>query len=130
MRFCRTCGDASALFESREQTLDVVAFARQLLVVRSLYFAVALGRNDGLASLIVDQLKHLVAIVALVGEHLFRDEPLQQRCGLSDVVRLTGRQQKLHGVAESIASRMDLRSESATRPAKLLVPAFFRAPAA
>ena len=128
--FVVACRDASALFEPREQTFDVVAFAIQLFVVRSLHFAVALGRNDRLTSLIVDDLKHLVAIVALVGEHLFRHESLQQRCRLSDVVRLTGRQQKLHRVAECVAGRMNLRSESATRPTELLIPVFFRAPAA
>lgn len=128
--FVVASGDAAALLKTREQTLDVIAFAIELLVVRPLNFAVALGRNDGLASLIVDHLQHLVAVVAFVGDDLFRREPLQQRSGLSDVVRLTRRQQKLDGIAESIAGRMNLRAESAPRPAELLTAAFLRAPAA
>ena len=123
-------GDASALFELREQTFDVVAFAIQLFVVKSLHLAVALGMNDGLASLIVNRLQHLVAVVALVGDHPFRRQSLQQRRGLSDVVRLARRQQKLHRVAESIAGGVNLRPEAAARPAEFLIPAFFRAPAA
>ena len=55
--------DPSALLEPREQSLDVISLAIQLLVVRALNFAVPLGRNDRLAALIVDHLKHLVAIV-------------------------------------------------------------------
>ena len=105
--------DASALLEPCEQTLDVVAFAIQFFVVGALNFAVALGRNDGLTALIVDRLKHLVTVVALVGDHLFRRQSLQQWRGLSDVVRLTRRQQKPYRVAETVAGRMDLRSESA-----------------
>ena len=123
-------GDASALFELREQTFDVIAFPIQLFVVRSLNFAVALGRNDHLAALIMNDLKHLVTVVALVGDHLFRRQSLQQCCGLGDVVCLTGRQPKLYRVAETVAGRMDLRAESAARPTELLIPAFFRAPAA
>ena len=62
-----------------------------------------------MAPLIVDHLQHLVAIVALVGDHLFRRESLQQRRGLSDVVCLAGREQELYRVAESIAGRVNLR---------------------
>ena len=122
--------NASALFESREQTFDVVAFAIQLSVVWSLNLAIALGRNNGLASLIVDHPQHLVAIVSLVGNDLLRRESFQQRRGLSDVMRLTGCQQKLHRVAKSVAGRMNLRTEASTRPAELLAPPFLRAPAA
>ena len=122
--------DPSALLEPREQTFDVVAFSIQLPIIRPLNLAVALGRNDGLTSLIVDRLKHLVTVVALVGDDVFRHESLQQRCGLSDVMRLTRRQQKLHRVAQSVAGRVNLRAEATTRPAELLAAAFLRAPAA
>ena len=122
--------DPSALLEPREESLDVISLAIQLVIVRALNFAVASGRNDRLASLIVDHLQHLVAIVALIGDHLFRRESLQQRRGLSDVVCLAGREQELYRVAESIAGRVNLRAESAARPAKLLRAVFFRAPAA
>ena len=122
--------DPSALLEPREESLDVISLAVQLLVVRALNFAIPLGRNDGLTSLIVDRLQHLVAIVALVGEDVFRNQSLQQRRGLSDVVRLAGREQKPHRVAETVAGRVDLRSESAARPTELLIPTFFRAPTA
>ena len=122
--------DPTALLEPREESLDVISLAIQLLVVGALNLAIPLGRNDRLAPLIVDHLKHLVAIVALVGDHLFRRESLQQRRGLSDVVCLAGREQKLHRVAQSIAGRVDLRAESTTRPSEFLRPAFFRAPAA
>jgi len=122
--------DASTLLEPPEQTLDVIAFAVEFFVVGALNFAVALGRNDRLAALVADRLQHLVAVVALVGDHLVRRESFQQRPGLSDVVRLAGREQKLHRVAESIAGRVNLRAESAARPAELLRPVFFRAPAA
>ena len=105
--------DAAALFESREQTLDVVAFAIELLVIRPLDFAIALGRNHGLSAAGVDRLQHLVAVVAFVGDDVPRRESLQQRRSLSDVVRLSRRQQKLDGVAEPIASGMNFRSESA-----------------
>ena len=128
--FVVACGDATALLEPCEQTLDVIAFAVQLPVVGALDVAVPLGRNDRLSSLSVDRLKHRITVVALVGDDVFRRESFQQWRGLSDVVRLTGREQKLHRVAESIAGRVNLRSESATRSAEFLIATFFRAPAA
>ena len=73
--FVVTSGDAAALFESCEQTLDVIAFAVQLSVVGALDFAVPLGRNDRLTTLSVDRLKHHVAIVALVGDDVFAASP-------------------------------------------------------
>ena len=122
--------DPSAWLEPREQSLDVISLAIQLPVVRSLNLAVAFGRNHGLASLIVDRLKHLVSIVALVGDHLFRREFLPQRRGLSDLVCLAGCEQKIHRVGESIAGRMNLRAESAAQPPEFLRPVFWGAPAA
>ncbi len=128
--FVVACGDAAALLESREQTFDVIAFAIQLPVVRTLNLAVALGGNDGLAPLIVDHPQHLVAVVALVGDDLLRRQSFQQWCRLSDVVRLSWCQQKFDGVTESVAGRMNLRAESAARPTELLASTFLRAPAA
>ena len=65
-----------------------------------------------MASLIVDRLEHLVAVAAFVGDDVFRRDPVQLRRGLSDVVLLTGREQKLHRVAQVIAGRVDLRPEA------------------
>ena len=107
------CGDAAALLEPSEQTFDAIAFPRQFLVAGSLNFAIALGRDHGLASLIANPLKHLVAVVALVGDHMFRRESLQQRRGLSDVVRLAGSEHEPHRVAETVVGRVNLRPESA-----------------
>ena len=68
--------------------------------------------NDGRSALILDRSKYLVAIVALVGDHIFRRESLQQWFGLSDVVRLAGRQPELHRVAQAVAGGMDFGSKS------------------
>ena len=59
----------------REQAFDVVAFAVEFFVAGTLNLAVALGGNDGLASQVVNDLQHLVTIVTLVGDHLFRPSP-------------------------------------------------------
>ena len=128
--FIVACGDAAALFEPRESTLDVVALAVQWPVVGALDVEVPLGRNDRLNSVRVDRLKHLITVVAFVGDDVFRRESCQQGRGLSDVGRLTGREQKLHGIAQSIADRVNLRSESATRSAEFMNATFFRAPTA
>jgi hypothetical protein len=128
--FVIASGDTSALLESREQAFDVVAFSIELLVVRPLNLSIAPGRNDRLASLSVDHPQHFVTVIAFVGDDLFRRESFQQRRGLSDVVCLTRRQQKLDGIAESVAGRVNLRAESAARSAELLTSAFLRAPAA
>ena len=103
--FFMACRDAAALLEPSEQPFDAIAFPRQFLVVGSLNFAIALGRDHGLASLIADPLKHPVAVVALVGNHVFRRESLQQRRGLSDVVRLTGGEYESHRITETVAGR-------------------------
>ena len=83
-----------------------------------------------MTSLSVNRLKHHIAVIAFVGDDVFRRESFQQWHALSDVMRLTGREQKLHRVAQSIASGANLRAESATRSAEFLIAAFFRAPAA
>ena len=122
------CRDAAALLEPSEQTFDAIAFPRQFLVVGSLNFAIALGRDHDLAALIANPLKHPVAVVALVGDHLFRRESLQQRRGLSDVVRLAGGEYESHRITETVAGRVNLRPESAPGSPELLSSAFFRAP--
>ena len=100
------CRDAAALLEPSEQPFDAIAFPRQFLVVGSLNFAIALGRDHDLAALIANPLKHPVAVVALVGDHLFRRESLQQRRGLSDVVRLAGGEYESHRITETVAGRV------------------------
>lgn len=128
--FVVASGDASALLQLGEQSFDLVAFSIQMLVVRPLHVAIASGRNDCRRALVLNSLQRLLAIVTLVGDDMFRRESLQERHGLSDVVSLPGREEELHRIAESVANRMNLRSESAARPSKLLIPPFFRAPAA
>jgi hypothetical protein len=128
--FVVSSGNASALLQLGKQSFDLVAFSIQMLVVRPLHFAITAGRDDGPRALVLNGLSHLLAVITLVGDHVFRRESLQERHSLSHVVSLPGCQEKLDGIAESVAGRMDLRSESATRPPKLLISPFFRAPAA
>jgi len=123
-------GDAAALFRTCKQTFAVVAIAVQFSIVRSLDFAVALGRNHGLAPLSMDLLQHTIAIIALVVDDVFCRQTLQESRGLRDVVCLARRQQKLYRVAGIVTGRVNLRSESAARPAEFPVPVFMRASAA
>lgn len=64
--------DAAALFQTR----DAIAFAVHLSIVRSLDFAVALGRDHSLAALSMDPLQHTIAIIALVGDDVFYRQTL------------------------------------------------------
>jgi len=86
---------------------------------------VALGRNHGLAPLSMDLLQHTIAIIALVVDDVFCRQTFQESRGLRDVVCLARRQQKLYRVAGIVTGRVNLRSESAARPAEFPVPVFY-----
>ena len=128
--FVVSSGNASALLQLGKQSFDLVAFSIQMLVVSPLHFAITSRRDDGRRALALNGLSYLLAVITLVGDHVFRRESLQERHSLSNIVSLPGCQEELYGIAESIADRMDLRSESTTRSPKLLISPFFRAPAA
>ena len=68
--------------------------------------------------------------MGVVGDHLLCRKSLQARCGLSKAVRLTWSQQMLHGIAQTVVGRINLRCELVTQPADLVMFVAVRAPAA
>ena len=68
-----------------------------------------------------DSLDEAVGVVALVGQDGASLDVGEQRLGLCDVVRLTGRDRYGDGQAERIDDGVDLRAQAAARTADGLV---------
>jgi len=91
---------------------------------------IALGRNNRLDTSIGKLPAYGVGVVALIGEYRFDPLPehSEQWTKALYVMRLPRSQNKAERPAVSIATRMELGGEAATRPAKplgLLIPFFY-----
>jgi len=124
-------GDRSELFEFAEEIFDQAARLVKFPVVISAFFAIALWRNDRLLSGGQKRLDHsLVGIVSLVGQHRISVEHRQKLIGAVKVMRLSRREKKAGGIAESVDGGVDFRAQSAFAASDcLLFTAFFCAPA-
>ena len=77
------------MLQLREEALDQVAFAVKPLAEAGLPASVALGRNIGRGTLVLDQLANAVGVIGFVGEHDGAwTKAVEQHVGDLPVVRL------------------------------------------
>ena len=128
--FVIACGDCSEAFEFTEEALDEIAFAIEGEIRFALDEAIGFGWNDGCDTAFFQGLDQGVRIIGLVCEKGFRLDLIEQRCGLTEIGCLAGRERHGNGVAESIHDHVDLGCQTASGSADGLTAAvFFRAPA-
>ena len=128
--FVVTCGDCSELFEFAEEALDEIAFAIEGEIRFALDEPIGFGRNDRCDAAFFQDLDQGVCIIGLVCEKGFRLDLFEQRCGLTEIGCLAGRERHGNGVAESIHDDVDLGCQTTSGSADGLAAAvFFRAPA-
>ena len=118
------------MFESGEASFDAVALSIEFFVVYSLLFSVGFGRHDCGRSHSLDVIEDGLAIVALVGQHPLGLSFPEQLHGLSAVVDLPSRDQKIHWQAQLIGQQMDLRRQTSSGAPQSLVFAPFLRPVA
>ena len=107
-------GDAAVLLDLVEEALDEIALAVEGEVGLARLLAVGLGWDDRRDATLLEILDERICVVALVGDDGLRLEVLEQRPGLRDVGRLSRRERKRDGVAESIDDGVDLGRQSTT----------------
>src|SRR5918998_1956931 len=123
-------GDGPELLQLGEEVLDQVTRLVELLVVRSRFLAVALGRDHGRLAGLLERLEHaLLGIESLVGDQRSRGEPRQQDVGAFEIVRLSRREAEAGRVAERIDRGVGLRARAAAAAPDRFITAFLAAPA-
>ena len=105
--------DPSVLLEQVDEPLDLLAFLVQVLVVIARHLAALLRRDHCLGPLAFRRSHDRVAVIGLVGDERIGIMPPHQGLRLSDVRRLTRRQDELDRVAQGVDEDVDLRAESA-----------------
>ena len=86
-------GNAAEVLQLGEEALDQVALAIEPLAEARLPLAVALGRDVGRGTLLLDQLPDTVGVIGLVGQHNgARGEVVEQPVRNLAVMRLPGGQ--------------------------------------
>src|SRR5690606_164756 len=116
-----------------EEALDPPSLPVGDLVVAVLVFAMAAGRDDGLAAFLQNGIMEAVGVVGAVGDDLTAGQPGDEAAGRRHVVLLAGADGEADGQAEGIDYGMELGAETAARAAQCLgfrPPFLRRAPAA
>ena len=67
------------MFDFVEETLDEIAFAVEREVAEALNDAVCFRRDDGFSATGFDETDNGFGVIAFVGQHVFRDDILQER---------------------------------------------------
>lgn len=105
----------------------------QFGVVDALSLAVSFRRDDDFRSALGDPVAQMIGVVSLVGQKGLGLDPFDKFMRQGDVVTLTRCRDQADGKTEGFCRSMDLRAQSAARPAKTLgirPPFSLRAPAA
>ena len=119
------------MLQLREEALDQVALAVESLAEARLPAPVALRRDIGRGTLLLDQIADAVGVIGLVGQHDgARAEMVEQSVGDLPVVRLPCRQTEPNGEALRIDNDVDLGREPASRATETVICAPFFAVAA
>ena len=107
--FVITCSNASVLFEFLEEIFDQVPPFVHLFIIRTLFRAVAFGRNHHLAIGGFQFGNHafqgVIGFIRKKSPNVF--DIVQKRVGPVQIMGLARGQVKARGVAQSIASRMN-----------------------
>ncbi len=121
-------GDTSELFDQADEPLDLLPVLVQMFVIITWHFPVLLRRDHRLTSLSLRRRHDRIAVVRLVEKIGFRLMLLDQRLGLRDVRRLTGRQDELDRVAQGVDEDMEfvLNPPRELPSAASLCPLFYR----
>ena len=93
------------------------------------HLAVGLGRNHRRDVAPFECVNEGVGVEGLVAKHRPWIDRFQQRLRASQIVRLSGREHHLDGIAERIDQGVDFGGQPAARAADRLFAVFFRAPA-
>ena len=97
-----------------EEALDEVAFAVEPLAEAGLPSPIALRRDVGRCSLLLDQLADMVGVIGLVCQHdRARAEVIEQRIGDLPVMRLSGGQAEPDRETLRVDDDVDLGREAA-----------------
>src|SRR5260370_14803313 len=96
-------------------------FLVKILVGILRFLAIALRRNDRLASFRFDTLHQGVCIVALVGKDGIGLVTLKKQFRLRDIRLLSGSQAQFHGQPQAVDGRMKLRGKTPSRAAQRLM---------
>ena len=95
------------------RALDAVSFLVERLVVGVLSLAVALGRDDGVAALVDDEVEEAIGVVGFVGQDILRGQPFDQVAGGGHVVLLAWPGDEPHRQAKRVYADVELGSEAA-----------------
>ena len=132
--------DAPELFQLGEEVFNQVARFIEFFVVFSLFDAIGFWRDDDVDARFFQEINHsFIRIKGFVREQrlYFFKNAGQTNIRSIQIVRLAGREMKARGIAERIATRMDLGRQTALAAAYGLsgagvfgfLPPFLRTPA-
>ena len=122
-------GDGTKVLEFVEEALDEVALAIEREITTARRLAVGLGRNHRRDVAPFECVDEGVGVEGLVAKQRPWIDRFQQRLRASQIVRLSGREHHLDGIAERIDQGVDFGGQPAARAADRLFAVFFRAPA-
>jgi len=124
--------DAAPLLEFGEEALDAPPLLVGDAIIAMLIFAMAAGRDDGFATLLVDEVVQAVGVVGAIGKNLLGRDAADQITGWRHVVLLAGTKNEADRQAKGIDYGMNFGAEPASRSPESLglsAPLFTRAPA-
>lgn len=127
--FVVSCGDASEMLESREETLDQIAIAVEMTIEVAGCKAIGSRRYHRSGTSRLDSGHEMIGVVPLVGDDHLTGQFLDQCCGVVDIRDLPGRENHPQRIAQCIDCHVQFGGQSAPRAADFLVPRFFWAPA-
>ena len=123
--------DSSEMFDFVEEALDEIAQPVEVGIDRPLMFAVALGGNVRLRSMLGDHMKDCCGVVPFVGDDISRQRhAIDQRRERRLVGGLAGGEQEPDRQAVSIDDGVDLCAQSSTRTTDGVIRAPLFPPAA
>src|SRR5206468_7358046 len=111
-RFFVAGGEGAELLEFGKEVLDKMAFFIKLFVDVALDFAVLFGRDDNFLSRLSERREEtFVGIKCPIGKNRVRRDVRQESVGSFQIMGLTGRQNKIDGIAQSIHDSMNLGAQ-------------------
>lgn len=118
------------MFEAVEAAFDAVAELVEGAIVRSLYLAADLGRDDGFGSDGLDGGDDGVGVVATVGHDEFSRPACEQRQRFGKLPGLAAGEPKRDRLAQAVGEQMNLGAQTTSGTPQSLVFAPFLRPVA
>lgn len=116
---------ATKLFEAVEESLDEVPRLVSCPVGLARRQAVAARRNNGFGPRGGDGLDDYIVAIPLVGDDCLDRDGIDQRRTLRDIGDMTAGEDQSQRIAQRIDAGVDLRGQSAARPADRLIATVF-----